>query len=145
MATFALFYQPGDITAIAAWATNVNLTSQERVYANRLWAAGLKDWSVAPQAKQDETEACTILPANMDPPPTPGLNIEPQKTVTVLPDGRYLVCDPSIKRLVISGTQVSKQLTVDWLRQIGMKYPDAVYMLAIADDIVQTAVEPYVG
>lgn len=138
MATFALFYKPEDITAIAAWATNTNLTSQERQYANRLWNAGLKDWSIAPQAAQNAAEACVIIPFE----PVPG-QIDPVKTWSQLPDGNWLVCDPTMKRLVISGAQVSKQLTIDWLRQIGNKYPDAVYMLAIADDIMLTAVEPY--
>jgi len=140
MATFALFYKPVDILAIAAWATNVNLTSQEKQYANRLWNAGLKDWQVAPQAAQTEAEACVSIPFE----PVPG-QIDPDKTWSQLPDGRWLVCDPTMKRLVITGAQVSKQQTVDWLRLIGAKYPDAVYMLAIADDIVQTAVEPWTG
>jgi hypothetical protein len=139
MSTFALFYKPADITAIAAWATATNLTNAERQYANRLWNAGLSNWNNAPQAKQDETEACVIIPFE----PIPG-QIDPDKTWSQLPDGRWLVCDPTMKRLVISGSQVSKQQTIDWLRLIGQNHADAVYMLAIADDIVQTAVEPYV-
>jgi hypothetical protein len=138
MTTFALFYKPIDITAIAAWATNQNITAQERQYANRLWNGGLSNWSVAPQALQTPAEACVISP-------TPYSGQDPDVVNIPQGDGTFWICDPTIKRLVISGSQVSKQLTIDWLRQLGNKYPDAIYMLAIADDILQTAIEPYTG
>lgn len=141
MATFAIFYKPSDVDAIAAWATNPNLSGGLRTYANRLWNAGLKDWSVAPQATQDETEACVITP--FDPRP----NLEPQKTVTPITSGpnagKFLVCDPSMKRVVISGPQVSKAQTVQWLRDLAAADSAAVYMAALADDVELTAVEPY--
>lgn len=138
MATFAIFYKPSDVDAIAAWATNPNLPQGLRQYANRLWNAGLNQWAVAPQAAQTEAEACTIIPFE----PVPG-QIDPDKTWSQLPDGRWLVCDPTIRRIVISGPQVSKAQTVTWLRQVAAADPGAVYMAALADDVEQTAVEPY--
>lgn len=135
MTTFAIFYKPEDVDAIAAWATNPNLKAGLRTYANRLWNSGLKDWSTAPQAAQDTTEACVITPII----PIVG----PEHTVTPLPDGRYLVCDTSMKRIVISGQQVSKAQTVQWLRDVAASDPAAVYMGALADDVQNTAIEPY--
>lgn len=138
MTTFAIFYKPSDVDAIAAWATNPNLTQGLRQYANRLWNAGLSNWSVAPQAAQNDQEACVVVPFE----PAPG-TIEPHKTVTPLGDGSFRICDPTIKRIVISGQQVSKAQTVTWLRQVAAADPAALYMEAIADDVEQTAIEPY--
>lgn len=138
MTTFAIFYKPQDVDAIAAWATNPNLQQGLRTYANRLWNAGLKDWAIAPQAAQDTTEACVIIPQE----PVPG-QIDPDKTWSQLPDGRWLVCDPTMKRVVISGQQVSKAQTVTWLRQVADSDPSAYYMRSLADDIELTAIEPY--
>lgn len=138
MATFAIFYKPADVDAIAAWATNPNIPGNLRNYANRLWQGGLNNWSTAPQAAQDTTEACVITPATPEPP-----LVEPDKVVTKLPDGTWLVCDPTMKRIVISGTQVSKALTVQWLRDLAAADPAAVYMAALADDVDNTAIEPY--
>ncbi len=140
MTTFAIFYKPEDVDAIAAWATNPNLQQGLRQYATRLWNAGLKDWAVAPQAKQDDTEACVVIPFN----PPPG-EIDPVKVITPLGDGRFRVCDPTMKRIVISGAQVSKAQTVQWLRDVAASDPGAVYMAALADDINNIAIEPYVG
>lgn len=140
MTTFAIFYKPSDVDAIAAWATNPNLPGGLRQYANRLWNAGLDDWAIAPQAAQTEAEACVSIPFE----PVPG-EIDPDKTWSQLPNGRWLVCDPTMKRIVISGPQVSKQQTVDWLRQLAAADPAAVYMGALADDVALTAVEPWVG
>lgn len=138
MTTFAIFYNPADVDALAAWASNPNIPGNLRNYANRLWNAGLKDWSIAPQAAQNATEACVIIPFE----PVPG-EIDPVKTWSQLPDGTWLVCDPTMKRIVISGTQVSKALTVQWLRDLAAADPAAVYMAALADDIQNTAIEPY--
>jgi hypothetical protein len=138
MATFAIFYKPADVDAIAAWATNPNLAQGLRTYANRLWNAGLKDWSVAPQAAQTTAEACVSVPGST----VPGTG-DPDVVWTRQPDGSWLVCDPTIKRIVISGNQVSKQQTVDWLRQVAASDPAALYMAALADDVALTAKEPY--
>ncbi len=137
MATFAIFYKPADVDAIAAWATNPNLSGGLRTYANRLWNAGLKDWSTAPQAAQTTAEACVITPT--DPRP----NVDPVVIVTPQADGTFLVCDPTIRRIVISGQQVSKAQTVQWLRDVAASDPGAIYMAALADDVASTAVEPY--
>ena len=134
MATFALFYNREDLTAIAAEATNPGLTTQERQYANRLWNGGLNGWASAPTAP--EAQSCVIVPFS---PP----NLKPTQTVTPLGDGTFKLCDSDIRVCVVSGTQVSKQQTIDWLRLIGNKYPGALYMTAIADDVERTAIEPW--
>jgi len=139
MATFAIFYKEQDLTAIAAWATSPDLiTGAERNYANRLWNGGLNQWASAPQAAQDTNEACVIIPFE----PIPG-EIDPDATWSQLPDGKWLVCDPTMRRIVISGTQVSKAQTVAWLRQLAVNHPNAIYMDAIAEDVQDTAKEPY--
>lgn len=45
--------------------------------------------------------------------------------------------------IVVSGQQVSKADLLAALRVIGNKVPNAAYMLAIADDLVGTAIEPW--
>jgi len=140
MATFALFYKRQDVTAIAAEVSNPGLTPQEKNTANRYWNGGLKDWSTAPQAPQVDPYGCVTIPFE----PIPG-EIDPDKTWTQNPDGTWLVCDPTMLIIVVSGAQVSKQGLVDFLRLIGNKYPGALYMLAIADDVANTAVEPWTG
>lgn len=137
MATFALFYNRYDIAQIVAEVSNPGLTAQEKNIANRYWNGGIKDWSSAPQAPQQEPYACVTVP--FDPRP----NIEAQKTVTAKGDGTFLVCDPDMTIIVVSGAQVSKQGLVDFLNQIGTKYPSASYMTGIAQDIAMNAVEPW--
>lgn len=109
-----------------------------RLYANRLWQAGLKDWAIAPQAAQNTAEACVIIPFE----PVPG-EIDPDKNWFQNPDGSWTVCDPTMKRVVISGNQVSKAQTVAWLKQVAAADPAAEYMGSLADDIELTAIEPY--
>jgi hypothetical protein len=70
-------------------------------------------------------------------------NLNPTQTATQNPDGSWKLCDSDIRVCVVDGVNVSKQQTIDWLRLIGNKYPGALYMLAIADDIESTAVEPW--
>lgn len=138
MATFALFYNRSDVTAIVAEVSNPGLTAQEKQIANRYWNGGLKDWASAPQAPQTPPYACVITP--IDPRP----NLEPWKTVTPNGDGTFTICDPQMTNIVISGTQVSKAGLVTFLRQIGTKYlPGTAYLLGLADDIENTAVEPW--
>lgn len=136
MATFAIFYNREDFTAIAAEATNPGLTNTEKQYANRLWSGGLSAWASAPTAP--EAQSCVVIPFQ----PT---NLNPTQTATDLGNGSWKLCDSDIRVCVVSGTQVSKQQTIDWLRLIGNKYPGALYMTAIADDIALTAVEPWTG
>lgn len=138
MATFALFYKRADYALIAAEAQNPGLTAQERQTANRYWQGGLNAWSSAPQAP--DAQACVEIP--FDPTGQPSYA---DKVVTDLGNGRWRVCDPDIRICVISGNQVSKQGLIDFLRLIGGKYPGALYMLAIADDISATAIEPWTG
>lgn len=45
--------------------------------------------------------------------------------------------------IVVSGQQVSKADMLAALRIIGTKVPNALYMLAIADDLTRTAIEPW--
>jgi len=130
-----MFYKREDWSAIAAEATNPGLTPQERQYANKLWQGGVNGWASAPEAA-DQFKCVTVPGPN---PPVVGAGV----VVTQNPDGSFKVCDPDIRMIVCSGTGVTKQATVDWLRLIGNKYPGALYMLAIADDIANTAVEPW--
>ena len=136
MATFALFYQREDLTALAAEATNPGLTPSERQYAQRLWNAGLKDWASSPTAPDEY--ACVLIP--FDPTGQPGYA---GKTITNMGGGTWRVCDPNILIVVVSGPQVSKQQTVDWCRLIGGKYPGAAYLENLASDIEAQAVEPW--
>lgn len=116
MTTFAILYNRQDLTAIAAEATNPGLTGGERNEINRYWNAGLRDWASAPIAPIEYRCVNT-----------------PQGTV----------CDDDMRVVVISSTQVSKAGLIAWLRAIGAKYAGALYMLAIADDLTTTAVEPW--
>ena len=138
MTTFAIFYKSADLQALAAQATNPGLTGQERNEINRYWNAGLRDWQTAPQAP--EQYRCVDIPFE----PVPG-QIDPDKTWTQNANGSWHVCDPTMRVVVMSSNQVSKDGLINWLRTIGNKYPAALYMLAIADDIALTAVEPYSG
>jgi hypothetical protein len=144
MTTFAIFYKPSDVAAITAWVDAATLTNQQRQTAQRLWNAGLNAWAAAPAAKQDGTEpACVFAPADSNPPPA---SSDPDVTVVRQGDGRYLICDSTIKRVVISSGQVSKQVMVDWLRSVAASNPaNGVYLLALADDLVSSAIEPYTG
>ena len=138
MATFAIFYKRADLAEIAAEAQNLVLTPQERQYGTRLWNGGLSGWSSAPQAA--DAQACVDTPPTSDGnPPIVGPGI----SVTQLPNGGWRICDPDIRVLVLSGSQISKQQTVDWLRAIGNKYPGAEYMAALGDDVALTAIEPW--
>jgi len=138
MATFAIIYSRQDLTAIAAEATNPGLSSGERQTANRFWNGGLKAWASAPYA--GDANACVEIP--FDPSGDPAYA---DKVVSDVGSGRWRVCDPDIRAVVISGPQVSKAGLVSFLRLIGGKYAGALYMLAIADDVELTAVEPWVG
>ncbi len=134
---FAIFYKPVDAQAIATAVQSAKLTGQERQYATRLWGGGLFGWQTAPQAP--------VQYRTVDIPfePVPG-QIDPDKTWVDLGNGWWRVDDPTMVILVLSGNGVTKQATADWLRQIGTKYPELLYMTAIADDILLTAVEPWV-
>jgi hypothetical protein len=134
MARFAIFYTREDFTAIAAEATNPGLTPQEKQYATALWNRGLNAWSTASTAP--EAQSCVNIPFQPS-------NLNPTQTATQNPDGSWKLCDSDIRVCVVDGVNVSKQQTIDWLRLIGNKYPGALYMLAIADDIESTAVEPW--
>lgn len=136
MATFAMFYTREDMTAIAAEVSNPGLTAQEKNIANRYWNGGIRDWASAPQAP--DAQACVEIP--FDPTGDPAYE---GQVITNLGNGRWRVCDPEIRVVVVSGSQVSKAGLVTFLRQIGNKYPGALYMLAIADDIERVAVEPW--
>lgn len=136
MTTFAIFYIREDFTAIAAEATNPNLSTQDKQYANRLWQAGLNNWAAAPTAPA--AQSCVTIPFQPD-------NLKPTQTATPNGDGTWLLCDSDIRVCVIAGQQVSKAQTVTWLRTVGTNYPGAGYMLAIADDVQSTAVEPWTG
>lgn len=48
MATFAIFYNFQDMSAMAGSVTNPGLSGADRNEVNRYWNAGLKDWSTAP-------------------------------------------------------------------------------------------------
>lgn len=137
MTTFAIIYNREDLTAIAAEATNPGLTNAEKQIANRYWNGGVKDWATAPYA--GDVNACVDIP--FDPTGDP---IYAGKTITNLGNGHWRVCDPDIRAVVVTGTQVSKAGLVTFLRQIGNKYPGANYMLSIADDVENTAIEPWV-
>jgi hypothetical protein len=137
MATFAIFYTRQDLTAIAAESTNPGLTPQERQEANRYWNAGLRDWATSPTAP--EAQACVNIP--FDPTGQPGYE---GMVITNNGNGTWKVCDPNLLVVVVSGTQVSKAGLVAWLRTIGNKYPGALYMLAIADDVERIAIEPWI-
>lgn len=138
MTTFAIFYDINDLNAIAAAVNNPGLTPQERQEINRYWNAGLRDWQTAPTAP--DAQACTITKNN------PANN--PLLTGYVFTDngdGTWKLCDPNIKVIVMSGSQVSKSGLINWLRTVGGKYPSLLYMQAIADDIALTSVEPWTG
>lgn len=51
--------------------------------------------------------------------------------------------DPDTRILIVDGQQVSLQGLVDFLNAIGNKYPGALYMTAIGDDLARTGVEPW--
>ncbi len=137
MATFALFYNRFDVAQIVAEVSNPGLTAQERNTANRYWNGGIKDWAAAPQAPQVEPYSCVTMPND------PTGQVEPWKTITNNGNGTWTVCDPQMTIIIVSGTQVSKQGLIDFLRLIGTKYPAASYMLGIADDVQLNAVEPW--
>lgn len=54
----------------------------------------------------------------------------------------YQQGDPDTRGIVIDGSQVSKQLTMDFLRSIAAHVPGAAYMGAIADDMRTSCLEP---
>jgi hypothetical protein len=114
--TFAVLYNRQDLAAIAADATNPGLSSSDRNEANRYWNGGLRDWSTAPVAPVE------------------------YRCVT---NGSGTFCDDDMRVVVVSGAQVSKAGLVTLLRRIGTTYPGALYMQAIADDVANTAVEPW--
>lgn len=138
VATFAIFYKPADVDAIAAWATNPNLQQGLRTYANRLWNAGLKNWSTAPVAP--DAYACVGVPEGT----TSG---DPDVVIRQNPngDGSWQACDFTIRLIVISGSQVSKAQTVQWLREVAAQNQGAAYLAALAEDVQATAVEPWTG
>lgn len=133
---FAIFYNPADSQAIADALQSTQLTAQERQYANRLWQGGASGWQSAPPAPSEH--ACVSVPTE-----PVAERIDPVKIWSQQADGRWLVCDPTMTVLALSGTGVTKQATADWLKQIGSKYPELSYMVAISEDILLTAVEPW--
>jgi hypothetical protein len=137
--TFAIIYTRQDMTAIAAEVTNPGLSNQERQTANRYWSGGINNWANAPYA--GDARACVQVTQETAPVASPG------SVVTQIGSNpnMWMICDPDIRAVVCSGTQVSKQGLVDFLRAIGNKYPGAQYMTAIADDVALTAVEPWLG
>lgn len=123
---YAIFYNHQDLTSIAAnvqatLASNYDqyLTTQERNSTKqtfqRAWNGGLNGWSTAP------------LAGNKDP------NYDPNNPSAT--------ADSLI--IVVSGQQVLKADLVSALRTIGTKVPNAGYMNSIADDVQNTAVEPW--
>lgn len=116
MARFAIFYNREDLTPIAAEMTNVNLSAQDRNTANRYWVAGVRDWASAPLAPVEQR--CVDTPMGQ-------------------------MCDDDMRIVVIDGNQVSKAGLIALLRKVGNTYPGARYMIAIADDMENTAIEPW--
>lgn len=122
---FAIFYNSTDLNAIAAQvsATLANnydsfLTTQQRNTVkqtfNRCWQNGLSGWASAPLAGAQSPN-----------------------------DG-----DADARIIAVNSSQVTKQNLIDALRIIGnnvpaAQVPSAPYMLAIANDLQGTAIEPW--
>lgn len=128
--SYAIFYSHEDLTSIAAnvQATISNsydafLTVQERNSVKqafqKAWTNGLSGWATAPPAG--------ALAPDYDP------NF-PQNTA----DSLIVMVNGN------GGSSPTKDALISAMRVIGGKVPNAQYMIAIADDLVGTCVEPWV-
>ena len=112
-ADFAFFFNDEDAAVIAGNLNRNDLTTQERQTAQKMWNGGVKDWGTAPVA--------------LSPCDDPNLPF-------------------SSKRIVVSGQNLTKQQLVDLLlsiaSHIGLPQPGG-YLIALANDIDQCAVEPF--
>ncbi len=72
MSQFAIFYERQDVAFIVAELLGTNLTGNEQALANDAWNGGLRDWDIAPFAKDaghdDPTcPACLLVTIDLGP------------------------------------------------------------------------------
>lgn len=119
---FALFYNLADLTPLMQQVNRQDFAARDRQFALALWNAGLNQWQTAPIAPQQYRCATN------------------EATVEVL-------CDDDMRIIVIDGNSQGQPITlaqtVTWLRSLQSYMNVDPIVFAVADDMVNTAVEPW--
>jgi hypothetical protein len=121
---FACFYNLADLMPLMQQVNRQDFAAKDRNFAVALWNAGLNIWQTAPIAPDQ------------------------YRCVTVETTGEVL-CDPDTRILVIDGNSQGQPImlaqTVTWLRSLQSYLNVDPIVFAVADDMVNTAVEPWLG
>lgn len=109
MATFAIFYNFQDMSAMAGSITNPGLSGADKTDVNRYWNAGLRDWATAPLG---------VSPFDFPP-----LGADPANT--------------DCRRIVVSGgAQVTREGLIVLLRRLAATYGAGFeWLQGLANDI----------